>query len=401
MRESVMAAPDARYNVESLRERAARLIPTLRERAVATSKERRVSDQTIRDLWDADLFSLLKPKKFGGPALRPDHALQVANELARGDGSVAWVWAVVTIHDLFVALFPLEFQQEYWAKEDTLSASSFPPMGKPTPASGGVRISGKWSFCSGVDNADWLFLGVLYAPPSAVPPRGDVRYMMVPKGECHIVDDWDVLGLRGTGSKSVVLDDVFVPDHRILALAAMQQGTTPGGAVHEDPLYRTPLWSFIPFTISAPANGIARGALESFIDEMKLREGSLDHSPLAQKPGTQLRIAEASAMIDAGDLLYRRSFRETIDKLLAGETLSVEHRARSRRDQTYSILLAKEAAGKLFAATGGRGLHEASHVQRAFRDLQAVSSHIAGGWDLAAYSYGRVMLGGPPDDMFM
>ena len=105
------------------------LAPKLRERADATGKARRIPDETIRDFWDAGLWYLLKPKKFGGPELRPDVALSVGNELARADGSAGWVWAVMTIHDLLVALWPEEFQKEYWAK-NTLSASSFAPTGK-------------------------------------------------------------------------------------------------------------------------------------------------------------------------------------------------------------------------------------------------------------------------------
>jgi Acyl-CoA dehydrogenase, C-terminal domain len=112
-------------------------------------------------------------------------------------------------------------------------------------------------------------------------------------------------------------------------------------------------------------------------------------------------VAEAGAMIDAGDLLYKRSFRETMDKLEAGETLSLEHRARSRRDQGYSVLLAKRGVEALFTGTGARGLFEKNHIQRAYRDLHAVSGHIVANWDAPAYSYGQIMLGGPPGEIFV
>jgi alkylation response protein AidB-like acyl-CoA dehydrogenase len=392
---------DTSYTLDGLRERAAKLIPILRERALATTRDRRIPEKTIRDLWDAHLFHLLKPKKFGGPAVRPDIAFQVADQLGRGDGSVAWVWSVMTIHDLIVALYPEAFQREYWGTPHTLSASSFSPSGTAKADRGGFRLSGKWSFCSGIDNADWMFLGAIFGPPSGGSPMPDIRYVMVPRAECTVIDDWDVLGLRGTGSKSMTLDNVFVPEHRVLSHVAMAEGTAPGGKMHEGWLYRAPVWTFVPFTISAPANGIACGALEAFIDEVRVRETSFDHSAMAKKPGMHLRLAEASAMIDAGDLLYKRSFRETMDKLEASETLSLEHRARSRRDQGYSVLLAKRAAETLLAGTGGRGLFEANHLQRAYRDLVAVSGHIVANWDAPAYSYGQIMLGGPPGEVFI
>ena len=389
------------YSAASLLERARALAPKLRERSYATNKAGQIPAETIDDFWDFKLNYLLRPKKFGGPAMRPDEAFAAGFELGRGDGSAAWVWSVMLIHDLFVSHFPEEFQHEYWGKDRTLSASSFLPHGKPTPASGGVRVSGKWSFCSGVDNADWLFLGVFFGPPSDGAPMPDIRYIMVPKGDYQILDDWEVMGLRGTGSKSVVIDDKFVPGHRIVSHKEMSDATSPGSQLHADRVYHTPIWSFVPFTISAPACGIAQGALESFIDEMKVRDDSFAHSPLSKKPGMHARVAEASAMIDSADLLYKRSYRETIDKILAGEVPSLEFRARSRRDQGYCVKQAKAAIGLLIDAVGGRGLFESNHVQRSFRDLQAVSGHIVANWDVAAYSYGQMALGGPPTDLFV
>jgi alkylation response protein AidB-like acyl-CoA dehydrogenase len=389
------------YSATSLLGRARALAPKLRERSYATNKAGQIPAETIEDFWDFKLNYLLRPKKFGGPAMRPDEAFAAGFELGRGDGSAAWVWSVMLIHDLFVSHFPEEFQHEYWGKDRTLSASSFLPQGKPTLASGGVRVSGKWSFCSGVDNADWLFLGVFFGPPSGDAPMPDIRYVMVPKGDYEILDDWEVMGLRGTGSKSVVVDDKFVPDHRIVSHKEMSDATSPGSRLHADPVYHAPIWSFVPFTISAPACGIAQGALESFIDEMKVRDDSFAHSPLSKKPGMHARVAEASAMIDSGDLLYKRSYRETIDKILADEVPSLEFRARSRRDQGYCVKQAKAAVGLLIDAVGGRGLFENNHVQRSFRDLQAVSGHIVASWDVAAYSYGQMVLGGPPTDLFV
>jgi alkylation response protein AidB-like acyl-CoA dehydrogenase len=389
------------YSATNLLGRARALAPKLRERSYATNRAGQIPAETIEDFWDFKLNYLLRPRKFGGPAMRPDEAFAAGFELGRGDGSAAWVWSVMLIHDLFVSHFPEEFQQEYWGKDRTLSASSFLPHGKPTPASGGVRVSGKWSFCSGVDNADWLFLGVFFGPPSGDAAMPDIRYIMVPKGDYEILDDWEVMGLRGTGSKSVVIDDKFVPNHRIVSHKEMSDATSPGSRLHADPVYHAPIWSFVPFTISAPACGIAQGALESFVDEMKVRDDSFAHSPLSKKPGMHARVAEASAMIDSGDLLYKRSYRETIDKILAGEVPSLEFRARSRRDQGYCVKQAKAAVGLLVDAVGGRGLFESNHVQRSFRDLQAVSGHIVASWDVAAYSYGQMALGGPPTDLFV
>jgi len=395
-----MAIDPASYTHEKLAARARRLVPVLRERALATSNERRVPETTIADFWDAELFYLLKPRKFGGPEVRPDVAFAIAGELARGDGSAAWVWTIMGVHDLFVALFPEGAQEEYWAKDRTLSASSFAPSGKVAPAQGGVTLSGKWAFCSGVDNAQWMLLAAVAGMLSENPPIPDIRFLLLPRSQVKIIDDWHVMGLRGTGSKSVVVENVFVPEHRMVKNEDLVNGKGPGAKVNDGPLYRAPVWAIFPFCISSPANGIARGAFEGYIEEMKGRASTFDHSPLAKKPNIQLRLAEAGALIDAADLLYKRSLTETIDKIMAGETLSVEHRIRSRRDQGYSIMMERRATELLLGAEGGKGLYEGGHVQRAFRDLVAVAGHIVGGWDMPALNYGQVMLGGPPADPF-
>jgi resorcinol 4-hydroxylase (FADH2) len=385
------------YSAANLLARARALAPKLRERSLATNKAGRIPEETIADLWDHKLNYLLRPKKFGGPAMRPDEAFAAGFELGRGDGSAAWVWSVMLIHDLFVAHFPEEFQHEYWGKDRTLSASSFLPNGKPTPANGGVRVSGKWSFCSGVDNAQWMILGAMFGMVGN-PPRPDVRFMVLPISDCKIIDDWRVLGLQGTGSKSIVVENVFVPDSHIVSGEAMATGQAPGGEVHSRNIYRAPTWAVFPFCLSSSAAGIARGGLEQFLERIKERAAAFDMQQLSQMQHIRMRISEAGALIDAAALLYQRSARETFDKIESGEPLSIEHRLRSRRDQAYSVVMATRAMELLFKSTGGKGLYDNDPVQRAYRDLHAMGAHIAVTWDLPASSYGSVVLGGPPTD---
>lgn len=388
------------YSREALIERARKLAPLLRERSQASGEARRIPAETIKAFWDAELCYLLKPKKFGGPEVRVDVAFEIASELSRGDGSAGWVWTVMGVHDLFVALFPEKAQHEYWEKDHTLSASSFAPSGKIEPASGGVKLSGKWSFCSGVDNAHWMILGAFAGMISTSPPIPDIRYLLLPIGDVKVIDDWNVMGLRGTGSKSVVVDGVFVPEHRMVRNDELMMGTAPGGKVHDGPLYRAPVWAVFPFCITSPANGMARGAFDTYVAEMKARESTFDHSALSKKPNIQLRVAEAGALIDAADLLYKRSLKETIDTIMSGAQLPVDMRLRNRRDQGYSVVMLQKAVEQLLGAQGGKGIFESNHVQRSFRDLHALSGHIVGGWDMPALNYGSTILGGQPYDPF-
>ena len=385
---------------EALLGRARSLLPVLKERAAETNKLRRLPDSTLRDFREAGLMGLLKPAKFGGPEVRMDIAMEVTAELARADGSAAWVWVILACHDTLAAFFPQRAQEEFWDRPDALMASSFAPSGQAVPTEGGYRLSGKWSYCSGVDHADWIMLGAMAGMRRVNPPGPNMIYVLVPRADFTVIDDWYVLGLRGTGSKSVAIENALVPSYRVLSVMDAGTGTAPGAAIHPSPLYRAPMMAFFPFFIASPAAGIARGGLEGFIGEMKERR-AMDGAPMAKLPTIQLRVAEAAALIDAADLLYRRSLRETMDVIFAGETLSLDHRARSRRDQTYAIVLAKRAIELLFAAEGARGLLDDNPVQRAARDLQAVSAHLVAGWDAPAITYGEVMLGQPPSSFIL
>ncbi len=376
----------------SLLGRAENLIATLRDGAAEANDARRMSEETIADFWDAGLMQLLKPTKFGGAEVRPDVVFRLAGVLARGDGSAAWVWNLLGMHDFLVALMPSEAQREYFADEKALGASSFAANGRAVSAAGGFTLSGKWGFCSGVDCAGWMLLGAKC--------DGAVRWMLLPKADCRIVDDWHVLGLRGTGSKSVVVENAFVPEHRTAVYDDLMAGRAPGAAVHDSPVYRAPLWPIFTLGICAPATGIAKGACESFVQEMKIRVYGAEYSMAAKNPAVQMRLAEASALADAAELLYQRSLTEVFDRIMGGQALSVEERVRSRRDQAYAVQMAKRTAEILLSGQGGKGLYETGHVQRAVRDLQALSGHIMAGWDMPAMNFGQVMLGGTPTDPF-
>ncbi len=170
-----------------------------------------------------------------------------------------------------------------------------------------------------------------------------------------MIDDWHVMGLQGTGSKSCAVEDVFVPEYRTVKLEELSNGTSAGAKLHPSALYKAPVWAIFPFCISSAAPGMAQGAVAAYIAEMKGRGSGFDHSALARKPNLQMRLSEASALADAAELLYMRSLRETIDKAMTGETLSLEHRVRSRRDQGYAVQMAKRATEILLGGQGGGG----------------------------------------------
>lgn len=234
--------PDRTLAQKTRLDRANALIPVLRERALQTNRMRQIPGETIEDYWQAGLFGVLKPKRYGGQEARYDDFLDIATELGRGDGSAAWIYAVLGVHELMVALYPKEVQDEIWADPRALVSSSFAPGGQPAKEKGGYRVSGRWQFCSGVDSSQWIILGGMFGMVGD-PPRPDIRFMVLPISDCKIIDDWHVTGLKGTGSKSVAVESAFVPEYRIVSAEDLVAGRAPGGKVHGGNIYRAPLWA--------------------------------------------------------------------------------------------------------------------------------------------------------------
>jgi len=391
------AAPPS---AEQLLQRTQRLVPSLRERAERIAQTRNMPGDVVQDLQDAQLMELLRPQRFGGQEYGLDLVYRVGRELAKGDGSTGWVYLVTSAHDVLMGLYPAAVQEEYWTSSRPCGASSYSPTGKAAPANGGFVLSGKWSFLSGVDLAGWVLLGAIVGMLEN-PTRPDLRYFLVPAKDYKIIDDWYVMGLRGTGSKSVVLDDVFVPNQRILTFGDISSGQSPGASVSENPIYRESGWVAIGFSLAAPATGIVQTAYEVAVAELKGRIERRDPILEGKKPAVQMHLAEATALIDTSDLLYLRSFQDTFARMSAGVRLTTEERVRNRRDTCYSVLAARKAADLLLSVGGGRGVSESHPVQRALRDLYAIAAHPAAGWDSPALSFGSVALGGAPTEMMI
>ena len=216
---------------ERLMKNARDLVPVLAKRAQETSRNRSVPKETIDDFWKADLFDVIKPKKFGGKEIRYDDYIDLGIELARGDGSAAWVYTVIVVHELIIALFDEQAQKDVWEQPRALCASSFAPSGKMDAAPGGARVSGKWSFCSGIDNCDWMVFGA-FAGMTGTPPHPDLRFFLIPKREGQVIDDWNVMGLQGTGSKSYRAQQRVHPRAPHHLLGGVRDGR---GAVRAEP----------------------------------------------------------------------------------------------------------------------------------------------------------------------
>lgn len=385
-------ATDAKDTVtkEEMIRRAAELAPVLLERAPRAEELRQIPPETVADFRRLGFHRIAQPVRFGGLGLELDTAYEVAFELGRGCGSSAWMGAQWPLHNWMVGMWPESAQEEYWAGGfDALSSTSFNlTMAKAEPTAGGVWLSGRWDFSSGVDYADWVMI-------SAMGPEGPAAHL-VPKADYTIDDTWYVSGLCGSGSKDIVIERAFVPAHRILPYHLIGAAHTPGRALHDSPFYRAPLFSFFSYTLAAPVMGMAQGAVDLFEARERERVMVSDGARAAERPDLQMRLAEAAAAVDASLLLMRRDLAALIERVRGGEELSLDERARLRRDHGYTTKLCVQAVNRLFEASGAHALLLASPLQRLFRDINAASHSVALTWDPIFEQYGRVRLGLEP-----
>ncbi|MGA8079629.1 MAG: acyl-CoA dehydrogenase family protein [Xanthobacteraceae bacterium] len=385
------SAPDI-PNAEELVARARALAPRLRERAVRTERDRNIPQQSVDEFIDAGLIHTLQPKRWGG--YEHDHgvAFDVAVELGKSTcGSSAWCLNYLADHACMLALFPEEAQHDVWSRNKAACiATSAAPTGKVAPAPGGYRLDGRWSWCSGLRHSQWIMIGGLVQRDGEDHP--DMRLYLVPVSQLKQDDTWYCAGLRGSGSNTAVLDNVFVPEHRSVSFSALREGSSPGSKVNANPIYRAPFIALHSYALLGPVLGLARGAYAEFVQWTRRRYLTYTQIAIAQHVPVQMRIAEIAAQIDAAELLARRALA-TAHADYAG--MSLETRTLLRRDFTYAVRSLREALDDLVKISGSSGLMEDNPIQRCWRDAHAISSHVVMNWDVPAENFGRSEFGLP------
>ncbi len=381
--------------------RARAMVPYLRERALEAERQRRISAETLALFREAEFFRTLAPARFGGFEYDFITMMDVLAEVGRGCGSSAWLCGLGIIHRWLLSLFPLEAQLDVWADDpDGIITGSYAPQGIAQPEKGGYRIpAGKWSFSSGVDHSRWSVIGVMFPPgkDETAPTRG---LLLVPSTDYTLEDDWYASGLCGTGSKTIVISDVFVPGHRKLTFPQAVSGSAPGTRAHANPIYKVSFMAGMPCALAAPGFGIVQGAIDDALASIskQLTRGAAGGAGnrVADYAAVQSRMAEATACLDAAKLLLYRDCNELLATVRSGESVSVDMRIRNRRNHAFAVRLAVQAADALYESTGGRGLYLDNAVQRAWRDIHAVSKHIALNWDAVSTMTGQHLLGLEP-----
>ncbi|MFE5476659.1 3-hydroxy-9,10-secoandrosta-1,3,5(10)-triene-9,17-dione monooxygenase oxygenase subunit [Nocardia sp. NPDC055165] len=382
---------------QEVTERVEALLPTLRERAQEAEDLRRIPEESMKALQETGFFRLLQPKQWGGHAADPVVFYDTVRKIASACGSTGWVSGIIGVHNWHLALFDQQAQQDVWGEDtDVRISSSYAPMGAGQAVDGGYIVRGSWAWSSGSDHATWAVLG---GPVIKNGKPVDFGSFLIPRSDYRIDDVWNVVGLRGTGSNTVVVEDIFVPSHRFLSFRAMSEGRAPGLEQNTDPVYKMPWGTIHPTTISAPIVGMGYGAYEAHVEHQGKRVRAAYAGENAKDdPFAKVRVAEAASDIDAAWRQLSGNVAEEYALLLAGEEVPFDLRVRARRDQVRSTGRVIASIDKLFESSGATALANGTPLQRFWRDAHAGRVHAANDPERAYVMYGTHEFGLPVTD---
>jgi 3-hydroxy-9,10-secoandrosta-1,3,5(10)-triene-9,17-dione monooxygenase len=375
---------------EELVARAAAMVPALRARADEIEKARTVPADVVQMFKEAGFFRILQPKTYGGWEMNPIVFMRVLGELGRGCCASAWIMMILGVHNWEFGMMDDRAAQDVWGEDDeTIIASSYPPMGDITKVEGGWRIKGRWPTSSGSDHGEWAFIGALEKNEKGVPI--DRHALLVKREDYEIIDDWFTFGLSGTGSKSLLIKDAFVPDHRAHSMIDYKLDDRPVN-------YLFPFAMVFYSSVSSVIIGYAQGAIDVFVEQMQVRQDNGTGAATRLSPYVKDRLANAVTKV--------RSCRARMEQMMAHSTEIVERRELVSNDDRIHYMLdmarigreCEEAVLTLYKCTGARGVYSSNPIQRYLRDTLVAANHITQDADNNAGALGGYLLSGelPP-----
>lgn len=363
--------------------RATELVPTLRARERAAIETGQVPAQTIDELTRSGFFRVLQPRRYGGYELPPEVYFTLARTLAEGCMSSAWVYAVVAVHNWQLALFEDRAAQEVWGEDpDVRISSSYMPVGKVTVVPGGYRLSGRWGFSSGSAHCSWVILGAVV--PAAQGAEPEPRNFLLPRTDYRIVENWDVMGLRATGSNDIVVEDVFVPAYRTVRELDLFEMKCPGHEVNTSALYRIPFAQIFNRTVASTSLGALRRALNAFVEQTREKRGTYSGARLARDTTIQFAVAEVERLLDEQLLVLERDAREMMAHACA-QSWTLERRAALGYATTGTVSRCVHGVDRLMEFSGAKAVFRGNVIQQAFLDIHTARAHVANN----PYPYGR------------
>lgn len=349
----------------------------LREQAWEAEKLGQLPDATVKQMKAIGSIRLLQPKSHGGMEVHPREFAETVMATAALDPAAGWINGVVGVHPYQLAYADPRVADEVWADDvDTWVASPYAPQGVARPVDGGYLFTGRWQFSSGTDACDWIILGAMIGDADGkplMPPQ--MLHMILPRSDYEIVpDSWNVVGLRGTGSKDVIVKDAFVPSYRTMDAMKVMDGTAQREAGMTETLYLMPWSTMFPLGISSAVIGIAEGALAAHLDYQRERVNSSGVA-IKDDPYVMYAIGEAAADINAARQELLANADRIYDMVDAGKEVSFEDRAAGRRTQVRAVHRAVSAVDEIFARSGGNAMRMDKPLQRYWRDVHTGQAH--------------------------
>jgi 3-hydroxy-9,10-secoandrosta-1,3,5(10)-triene-9,17-dione monooxygenase len=390
-----IAKPDAssRPSAETLVARARAMIPNIANRAAAARRERRVSEETIRDMEEAGFFRILQPARWSGYEMKPQVFYDVLIALAEADMSTGWVYGVLGVHPWLMGLMEDRAVHDVWGDDDTTRlCSSLMPVGRADHVEGGFRLTGHWRFSSGSDHAKWALLGAAVRAESGQPP--DIRLFMVPHTEYEIKDTWFVAGLCATGSQDILVNDAFVPSYRTRRMVDNFNCVGAGQTLNQSPLYKIPFGQIFFRGVSSPSIGALQAMLNTFVSYARQRTGAVGKS--TDDPVAQQICAEVVAAIDEMKLVLDRNLNTLWQLAERGDPLPMDVRQKFKFQSAAVSHQCAELAARLIRATGAAGIYDEQPFGQLLADINAGRQHIANQFEMIGRNWGTAILGGNP-----
>lgn len=356
--------------------------------------ERRVPQENIDALQETGFFLALQPRQWGGHELDPQDFFRMQLAIAEGCMSTAWASGIVAVHAFQLALMDERAQQDVWGDDiHTRVSSSYAPMGKVTEVEGGFRFSGRWGWSSGCDHCSWVLLG-------GICPDGGYRSFLIPRSDYEILDTWQSMGLQGTGSNDIVVDDVFVPDYRTHKAEDGYLGSNPGVDSSSADIYHLPWAQLFIRVVSTPAIGAGKAALALY-RELVVSKASGDVTKLSGDTGTQERIASAINALDEIECVLFRNFDQMVAQVRSGDPVPIEDRIKYRYQASLVIERCMDVVDSLFSSAGGGSVFLGSEIQQRFLDIHTARAHVANNPTSFGRNLGATSLGTDNSDFFV
>ncbi|MXP23328.1 hydroxylase [Gordonia sp. HNM0687] len=353
--------------------------PELASLAEENERLGKLSDRTAELLRQTGVIRLLQPTDFGGYAAHPRDFAAAVMAIAASDPAAGWVAGVVGVHPWELAQMDRQLQKEIWGEDpDTWVASPYMPNGVADPIDDeSFVLSGRWPFSSGSDHCQWDFLGALKGTGAGAPIMPpEVMHVVLPRSDYELIEDsWDVVGLSGTGSKDVVVNQAVIPAYRTVTQADISDGTASARSGRPEAVYKLSFGVMFPLGITAAVVGICEGALKTHLEIQKDRV-AVTGVQVRDDPYVLHAAGEAAAEIEASRVQLIEGISRLHDMIENGIEPSIEDRSNQRRNQVRCAWRAVSALDEIFARSGGVAIRKSSPMQRYWRDAHVGLQHM-------------------------